>query len=199
MTIFFKPTGTLDLSPGATELSENDLQRCKNLRMNENGKLVTRDGSYKLNSDVLVGTMDFIIEKNGVRYIFGEQYIYRNESQISEGVQCETPVFDPDGGEYAAAQTVTITCATEGSKIYYTLDGNTPNEGSDLYTEPITVELYTTLKAVGIKEGFLNSAIAEAYYSSTSVGTFVTETAVDNLYTDGQAGVYNQLITEGAP
>ena len=47
------------------------------------------------------------------------------------------PTFSPAAGRYTEAQTVTISCATEGVAIYYTIDGSTPTASSTRYTSPI--------------------------------------------------------------
>ncbi|HOD42981.1 MAG TPA: chitobiase/beta-hexosaminidase C-terminal domain-containing protein, partial [Candidatus Wallbacteria bacterium] len=52
---------------------------------------------------------------------------------IKAGVQTVAdPVFSPAAGNFDAAQTVTITCATEGASIKYTLDGSTPSASNGL-------------------------------------------------------------------
>ena len=194
--IVFKPIGSLDITTDPCDLPDEGMQRCKNLRMDENGVLKLRDGSYKLNSTAMAGTMDFIIEQGGNRYVFGGQYIYKNESLISTGIQCSAPEYSPAAGEYAATQSVEITSDTVGATIYYTLDGTTPSESSAEYVSAISVPLYTTLKAVAVRDGFLDSDITVGYYSSTTPGTMVTETGADTIVTETDN---DTLVTEGAP
>lgn len=79
-----------------------------------------------------------------------------------------TPTFSPEAGAYTTAQTVTISCETEGAAIRYTLDGSTPTPNSALYSQPIAVSTNTTIKAIGTKSGMLDSYVATAEY------TFVT-------------------------
>jgi hypothetical protein len=191
--ILFKPSGSLDIATDPSDLPDDGMQRCKNLRLDEKGVLKLRDGSYKLNDTELIGTMDFVIEQGGNRYILGGKYIYRNETLISTGVQCETPSFSPAEGAYSATQTVTITSATAGVEIFYTVDGNTPTKASNLYSAAISVPLFTTLKAIATRDGFLDSAVAEAYYSAT-VLDFVTETNSDNMWTETNN---DELVGEG--
>lgn len=83
------------------------------------------------------------------------------------------PVITPDAGTYYESVEVTISCATEGASIYYTLNGEDASEQSTLYTQPFTInELGTyTVKAVAIIDGN-RSAQAEAAYT-------ITETPVD--------------------
>ena len=74
------------------------------------------------------------------------------------------PTATPTGGDYATAQTVTLTSATTGADIHYTLDGTTPTASSTKYSSPITISTTTTLKAVAVKSGMTNSDIlTEAY------------------------------------
>ena len=80
---------------------------------------------------------------------------------------CATPTFDPVGGTYFAAQTVTINCVTADATIYYTMDGSDPTPNSMVYEEPIQVAQDMTIKAMAMKEGFNPSGIAEAAYTIT--------------------------------
>ena len=73
-------------------------------------------------------------------------------------------VFSPAGGTYEAAQTVTISCATEGAQIRYTTDGTQPTAESAVYTGPLTVSEDTTIRAVAMKEGLPVSRVATAVY-----------------------------------
>ena len=67
-----------------------------------------------------------------------------------------TPTFFPLGGTYQTAQDVTITCATPGAQIRYTLNGTDPTETSSLYYNPLHLNLNSTtgtelkhLKSIG--------------------------------------------------
>lgn len=75
-----------------------------------------------------------------------------------------TPTFSPVAGSYSGTQTVTVSSATSGSTFYYTADGSTPTTASTLYVGPISVAVSKTIKVLGTKAGFSNSAIASAAY-----------------------------------
>lgn len=79
--------------------------------------------------------------------------------------QVATPVIEPGSGELVADTEITITCATEDAVIYYTLDGATPTVDSTEYTGAITFTEAMTLKAIAVKEGMLDSEVAEATYT----------------------------------
>ena len=91
-----------------------------------------------------------------------------------------TPTFSPDGGAYTSAQTVTISCATAGAAIRYTLDGSTPTANSTLYSSPITISQTTTVKAIGIKSGMLNSYVGTAEYTIVTPITIAEARALEN-------------------
>jgi hypothetical protein len=78
-----------------------------------------------------------------------------------------TPTFNPSGGSYAANQSVTISCATADSTIYYTTDGTTPTTSSAQYSSPVTasVDPATTLKAIAASPGYSTSSVGSASYT----------------------------------
>lgn len=55
---------------------------------------------------------------------------------------------------------VTISCATSGAKIYYTVDGTEPTSASPVYAAPFSVTTETTVKAIAEADGFDPSAVA---------------------------------------
>lgn len=92
----------------------------------------------------------------------------KSASQINlVAQQAAKPTFSPAGGTFIAAQSVTISCTTAGATIYYTTDGTDPTTSSTQYSAAIPVAQTTTIKAIAIKEGLPNSAIATATYTIT--------------------------------
>ena len=88
-----------------------------------------------------------------------------------------TPEFSIEPGAVNSGTSVTISCATEGAKIYYTTDETEPTASSTEYTEAISVTEAVTLKAIAVKSGMNNSAVASVSYTiytpKYSVGDFV--------------------------
>ncbi len=76
-----------------------------------------------------------------------------------------TPTFSPAGGTFTGTQTVTISDATSGANVYYTLDGTVPSANSTLYATPISISKNTTLSAIAVASGYANSGINSATYT----------------------------------
>ena len=60
---------------------------------------------------------------------------------------------------------VTITAA-EGATIYYTNDGTTPTALSTAYTETLTLEATTTIKAIAVKGGITSEVASKTFTKS---------------------------------
>ena len=74
------------------------------------------------------------------------------------------PVFSVPSGNYASAQSVSLTEATPSAAIYYTLDGSTPTASSTPYTAPISVTKTETISAIAIL-GASSSPVVNAAYT----------------------------------
>ena len=68
-----------------------------------------------------------------------------------------TPTIMPIGGVYSTAQVATITCATDGAEIRYTLDGSEPIQTSTLYTGSIPINDGVTIRAKAFKVNWIES------------------------------------------
>ncbi|MGM0369933.1 MAG: chitobiase/beta-hexosaminidase C-terminal domain-containing protein, partial [Bacillota bacterium] len=77
------------------------------------------------------------------------------------------PTVSLDSGSYLGVQEISLNYYNEYT-IYYTLDGSEPTADSTEYTEPITIESDTTLKAIAIDAGGDTSEIATREYEIVS-------------------------------
>jgi len=95
--------------------------------------------------------------------------------------QVATPVFSPTGGA-SVPTNVTITCATLGAAIYYTLDGTAPTPSSTSYSGPVALATAGVLRAAGFTNGWTPSSAAVAYYGppAAPVNAQVTRTVNNN-------------------
>jgi hypothetical protein len=73
-----------------------------------------------------------------------------------------TPAISPVAGTYTSSQSVLLSDATPGAKIYYTTNGVAPSASSTLYTGAIPVSANTEIEAIAIAPGSTSSGLARA-------------------------------------
>jgi RHS repeat-associated protein len=78
--------------------------------------------------------------------------------------QVAMPAATPAGGSFTAVQTVSLSDATPGSFIHFTLDGSEPTEGSPVYKTPFQIAVTTPLRARAFKAGHLPSDILTSFF-----------------------------------
>lgn len=100
-----------------------------------------------------------------------------------------TPAFSPAAGTYTSAQSVTISCSTPSSTIYYTLDGSTPTTSSTVYSTAINIPVTTTVKALCTAAGYSNSSIGTALYTITGGGAGSVTISGNGVKLSGNVGV----------
>jgi len=76
--------------------------------------------------------------------------------------QVAAPTINPDGGIFTEPVLVTLNTETSGAEIFYTTDGGTPTQQSELYTAPFTLNNSATIKAKAFKADMADSEIAAA-------------------------------------
>ena len=103
-----------------------------------------------------------------------------------------TPAFSVASGAVNSGTKVTITCGTEGAKIYYTTDGTEPTAESTEYKAAISVTSAVTLKAIAVKDGMNDSAVASASYTIIPEGFVKVKggTVVGKSNTNNYTGVF---------
>ena len=124
---------------------------------------------------------------NGKVYV-GAEYAF---SVYGLGTFLATPVISPNGGVFTNSVTVSLTNASPGTTIYYTLDASTPTTNSILYIGSFAITNSASVRAVAFASG--------AVPSGTAVATFVNSTSVGSG--TGLLGAYysNQLRTYTNP
>ena len=75
-------------------------------------------------------------------------------------VNVATPVVDAAAAFTGSKTKVSISCATEGAVVRYTLNGNEPNSHSTKYTGPFYVTDSCTVKAYAVMPDYLDSEVA---------------------------------------
>lgn len=81
-------------------------------------------------------------------------------------IMAPAPIIAPeDGSVIGDSQSVSISCEDEYAQIYYTVDGSEPTVGSALYQKRFRVSGKTTIKAIAMHGGWLDSEVAVAHYA----------------------------------
>jgi N-acetylneuraminic acid mutarotase len=162
MPVFNPPAGSYataqsvtisDTTPGTTIYYTTD------------GSLPTTN-SNAYSSPILVSTSE-IIRAIAVVSGYNNSYVASATYAVNVLPTAATPIFDPPAGNYAVAQSVSISDTTPGATIYYTTDGSNPTTSSNVYSNPIAVGVPVTIEAVAIASGYLNSNFASATYTIT--------------------------------
>lgn len=100
------------------------------------------------------------------------------------------PCATPDISFDYTTSTVTITCATENSSIYYTTNGNPPTASSTPYNNtPFSVTSPTTVKAIATRTNWNNSEVATLA---------ITRVATPTIQNNGSNAISITCATEGA-
>lgn len=76
---------------------------------------------------------------------------------------------------FAESTSATISCATAGASIYYTVDGSTPTSASTAYSGAIALTDTTTVKAVAVKDGVSSSVTTKVFTKGEGGGETETE------------------------
>ena len=137
---------------------------------------------------------------SGNRRIAGITVTYTKSGSSTPTVNA--PSFNNGTGTYTTAQSVELSCETEGASIYYTMtiDGTTPDdptEESALYSSAISVTKNgTKIKAKAFKAEMTASSVASATYTIKPNAPTVNGGA--NVTITGDEGLTFYYTTDGS-
>ena len=72
---------------------------------------------------------------------------------------------------FTESTSATISCATAGASIYYTVDGSTPTSASTAYSGAIALTDTTTVKAIAVKDGVSSSVTSRTFTKGSGGGS----------------------------
>ena len=64
------------------------------------------------------------------------------------------------------SETEVTIVAEDGASIYYTTDGSTPDQESTEYTDKITLDATTTIKAIAVKDTYVSPVASKTFTKS---------------------------------
>ena len=125
--------------------------------------------------DWIVGGYVSGILENCVWKLFGSTWELcpTDWTELSYAAPCATPEISLEGA------VATITCATEGATVLYTLDETDPTETSPEYTSPVTLTDGQTIKAKAFLAGHKSSAVVSKKYTASTGVTTPTDVTFD--------------------
>ena len=120
---------------------------------------------------------------------FKSEWTASNITSATYTLKCAAPTFNKGTNTYLGAQEITLSCVTEGAKIYYTMDGSAPSSTNGTeYTAAITVSSNQTIKAIAVKDGWSDSDIDFATYTIQYTVT----------WNDNSGQIHSQAVTYGS-
>ena len=166
----------------------------------------TTDGSTPTASSPTYGSSFMLTATKTVKAIAMKTGMV-NSSVASQSVtvsRVATPTISPAGGLFSVSQQVTMSCATSSAAIHYTTDGSAPTASSPIYNGAITLNSTTTVKALAVKSGMLDSlSSSQSYTLMATVATpVITNTAVVGgqqvSISSGTSGATIHYTTDGS-
>lgn len=158
--------------------------------VNASDVTINEDGvaTFIINGELPGGAvLDFTVDGTDVKTTSKIRIVVTNTNAVA------TPVASVRSGETISdTDLLTLSCATEGATIYYTLDGSCPcDEQSRIkYVGPITLPVgQVTLQAIAVHEGMEDSDVAVYEYTVLDVATGMNvikgEHRMEAYYQDG--------------
>ncbi len=143
-----------------TETEIINLENNYNLKTGQNNLILNNleeinISNSKINIQLITADNKFILLKN---------IPLRNENFENTMIQCLNPIFSRDSGEINFNTNITIS-STQDVNIYYTIDGEIPDENSTIYNSDITVDENITIKAIAISSYCLDSNVTIVEYT----------------------------------
>ena len=145
----------------------------------------TTDGSDVTVENAIHYTQPILVSENTTFHVAAT---YKNSSSLGEQSTHQyiikpiekvvKPVITPASGCYGQRQLVSMHTDTNQGKIYYTLDGSTPNLNSQLFEKDFYVDQTTTVKAVTVKGNQMSDIVTNTIE--------VTDQSSPFLKTDGK-------------
>jgi hypothetical protein len=170
---------------------------------------VNNDGSYSVKTGTpYTAALDVAADTTVKALAYKNNFTASNIVTGTYSIRVKPPVIDDSGLDSLGAGTITMTSATSGATVYYTLDGTDPSGfGKALgSSQTIAIEKNITVRAVAKLSGMTDSAETEKYYPvhaaapAFSITPAVTTLkAPATLYLSSTAGatIYYTLNTAG--
>ena len=174
-------------------------------------------GATKVSATIAVGEVEFAVASPAQNQYY--QIVIDQASSSSNGfnqfsavsfyqfkeVALEDPVIAPAKSAFQESVEVSITCGTDGAKIYYTLDGTDPTATSTEYIAAFTLTETTTVKCISKKDDNTSDVFTQVFtlYPSTmtcaAAATAALSVSANNeLYAEGLKFTVEGYVTDAS-
>ena len=179
---------------GSDKASITDNKIYLGFRINNSNEILYLYKNNQLIDTFNVGRMTHSISKGRNDNL--ETVIYKditigssNSKNIYNGFSL-SPVFSINGGYVEKGTKISLN-TTDNSPIYYTLDGSIPNKNSKKYSDEITINSNTVIKAISYKDGYIESDIESRTFLIGRVHDLpVVSVSTNNTYLYGANGIF---------
>ncbi len=173
--------GSSGTSLGGNSLSEKLLPAIQNY--------VSQGGSLAVSPGETVPSVSTASVNSSVSFL--DTATLLTAEPIINAVPLDMPVFSILPGTYSTPQYISITGISD-AKIYYTLDGTSPNTSSAVYASPFHIWNIAgiSLKAKAVKTGFVDSGTLSGTFSYSPVQTRQTSCFTAGFTATGCTGTY---------
>ena len=169
--------GTLAINPEPNEDGETFTATITPPDGDEGPFLYSFDGENWQESNIKVDCLSGTEYTAYIKYAATDVYQENAEgtpgnTEVAGILQANKPEITTSAGgtTFGGKTNVNITYPTkvnmQGVKIYYTIDGGTPNKNSQLYERPFTIDKTTTVKAIATRENMKDSDMAEELFTA---------------------------------
>lgn len=111
--------------------------------------------------------ISFGLAFNGSNVDVGTQAFFVNPTPgvaNDQGTTITLPEFSVESGTFLNSFQITLTTSSPTAAIYYTLDESSPTTGSTLYSNSITIDATTMVRAIAVEPGLAAGPVVSATY-----------------------------------
>ncbi len=170
-----------------------------NFKLSASGEYI---GLFNSNSQV-IDSLTFPLQQTDISYGCypnGEKIYFFFDPSTPNSENLETsifnrlspPEFSLESGFYSGMPLLNLSSTVSDTKIYYTLDGTTPNINSTQFTNTLHLASTLVVKALAVKDGFANSKVVTKTYfinEDSELPIISLSTNPDNFFGD-TSGIY---------
>ena len=120
-----------------------------------------------------------------------------NSAPCFTGYSAQVAINIP-AGSYSTNKTISLSCPTLGSSIYYTLNGDYPTTSNTLYTGPISISATKTIKAICVATSLISlPPVTKSYFINENTQLPIVSISCDaSTMTDFQTLTFESDLQE---